>query len=235
VGLPAGASAALLVVLHQDVGSARAVAQGLGLDPLRRQGVALAYPAGVAGSWNAGSCCGIAKNEGVDDVAFVDEVFQDVGRRLKIDPHRRALLGYSGGGMLTYRVLCQGHADLAAAVEVSGSLESVCPSNVTLPDMLAIHGALDGTIGLSKPIHVTRLGITPRTVLSTLSTMTWLAGCGDRTSRDLDGVRQLHWATCRGGSSLDVQIVADAGHGWDDIGAADRAMPFLVQRLTRRA
>src|SRR5690348_9502485 len=54
VGLPPNTPAALLVVLHQDVGSARAVAQGLGLDALRRQGVALAYPAGVAGSWNAG-------------------------------------------------------------------------------------------------------------------------------------------------------------------------------------
>jgi polyhydroxybutyrate depolymerase len=235
VGLPAGASSALLVVLHQDVGSARAVAQGLGLDALRRHGVALAYPAGVSGSWNAGTCCGQAKLQGVDDVAFVDQVFTDVGRRLKIDPRRRALLGYSGGGMLTYRVLCQGHSDLVAAVEVSGSLEASCPSNVTLPDMLSIHGALDGTIGLSKPIRVTRLGITPRTVLSTLSTMTWLAGCGHRTSRDLDGVRHLHWTACRGGSTLDVQIVSGAGHGWDDIGAAERAMPFLVQRLTRRA
>jgi len=234
VGLAPGTPSALLVVLHQDVGSARAVAQGLGLDPLRRQGVALAYPAGVAGSWNAGTCCGQAKNAGVDDVQFVDAVFDDVGRRLNIDPRRRALLGYSGGGMLTYRVLCQGHPDLVAAVEVSGSLEAVCPPTVALPDMLSIHGALDGTIGLSKPIRVTRLGITPRTVLSTLSTMTWLAGCGDRTSHDADGVRYLHWSACRGGSSLDVQIVAGAGHGWDDIGAADRAMPFLVQRLARR-
>jgi polyhydroxybutyrate depolymerase len=235
IGLRAGAPSALLVVLHQDVGSARAVAQGLGLDPLRRQGVALAYPAGVGGSWNAGTCCGAAKVAGVDDVAFVDAVFEDVGRRLKIDPRRRGLLGYSGGGMLTYRVLCQGHPDLAVAVEVSGSLEAVCPPDVTLPDMLSIHGALDGTVGLSKPIHVTHLRMTPRTVLSTLSTMTWLAGCGNRTNSDLDGVRHLHWSSCRGGSSLDVEIVAGAGHGWDDIGAADRAMPFLVKRLGLRA
>ena len=235
LGVPSGAKAGLLVVLHQDVGSARAVAEGLGLDALRRQGVALAYPAGVGGSWNAGTCCGVAKDEGVDDVAFVKEVFEDVGRRVAIDRNRRALLGYSGGGMLTYRVLCEARPKLVAAVEVSGSLESTCAPGVELPDMLAIHGALDGTIGLTRPIRVTHLGIAPRTVLSTLSNMTSLAGCGERTTRDGNGVRYLTWQTCRGGSTLDVQIVGGAGHGWDDIGAAERAMPFLVQKLVRKA
>jgi polyhydroxybutyrate depolymerase len=225
--------AALLVVLHQDIGSARAVAEGLGLDALRRQGVTLAYPAGVGGSWNAGGCCGVARKEGIDDVAFVDAVLDDVGQRVPIDRHRRALLGYSGGGMLAYRVLCEARPDLVAAVEVSGSLESGCPSEVTLPDLLSVHGALDGTIGLSKGIHVTHLGITPRPVLSTLSEISSRAACGERTVRDRTGTRYLHWAGCRGGSTLDVQIVADAGHGWDDIGAAQRAMPFLVERLTR--
>ena len=235
LGVPSGGKAGLLVVLHQDVGSARAVAEGLGLDSLRRQGVALAYPAGVGGSWNAGTCCGVAKDEGVDDVSFVKAVLDDVGRRVPIDRDRRALLGYSGGGMLTYRVLCEARPQLVAAVEVSGSLESHCAPGVQLPDMLAIHGALDGTIGLTRPIRVTHLGIAPRTVLSTLSNMTSLAGCGERKTRDGNGVRYLTWETCRGGSSLDVQIVGGAGHGWDDIGAAERAMPFLVQRLVRRA
>ncbi|MCA1711184.1 MAG: hypothetical protein LC789_05905 [Actinobacteria bacterium] len=218
-----GQRAALLVVLHQDIGSARAVAEGLGLDALRRKGVTLAYPAGVGGSWNAGSCCGVARSEGVDDVAFVDAVLDDVGRRVPVDPQRRALLGYSGGGMLAYRVLCERHPDLVAAVEVSGSLESNCPDQVTLPDLLSVHGALDGTIGLSKGIRVTHLGMTPRPVLSTLSEITARAACGPRTTADRRGARYLHWDGCRGGSTLDVQIVGDAGHGWDDIGAAGRA------------
>lgn len=234
LGLRAGTPAGLLVVLHQDVGSARAVAEDLGLDELRRQGVALAYPAGIGGSWNAGNCCGVAKDEGVDDVSFVDAVLTDVGRQVPIDPRRRALLGYSGGGMLTYSVLCRAHPQLAAAIEVSGSLESVCPRGVTLPDLLSIHGALDGTIGLNTPIRVTHLGIAPRTVLSTLTNMTSLAACGGSRTRDAAGVHYMHWRTCRGGSSVDVQIIRDAGHGWDDIGAAARAMPFLVQRLVRR-
>lgn len=231
LGLPTGKRAALVVVLHQDVGSAAAIAEGLGLDRLRRQGITLAYPAGIGGSWNSGACCGVAKDQGVDDVGFVDAVLDDVGRRVPIDPKRRALVGYSGGGMLAYRVLCRPHPGLVAAVEVSGSLESHCPSTVQLPDLLAIHGAKDGTVGLTVPVLVTHLGIAPRTVQSTLSVVTTQARCGRRTSRAGQGLRTVHWRDCRGGSTVDLQIVAEAGHGWESVGGAERAIPFLLERL----
>jgi polyhydroxybutyrate depolymerase len=233
LGLRPGGLAALVVVLHQDVGSAQAVAEGLGLDGLRREGVALAYPAGFNGSWNAGGCCGIAKAENVDDVGFVDAVLDDVGRHVPIDKNRRALVGYSGGGMLAYRVLCRAHPSLIAAVEVSGSLEAHCPSTVVLPDLLSVHGAKDGTVGLTKSIHVTHLGMSPRPVVSTLTLVTKQAGCGGRTTNDGPGVRYVHWTSCRGGSSVDLQIVAGAGHGWESVQGAMRAMPFLEAHLVR--
>jgi polyhydroxybutyrate depolymerase len=233
LGLAHGRLAALVVVLHQDVGSAQAVAEGLGLDGLRREGVALAYPAGVGGSWNSGGCCGIAKAENVDDVGFVDAVLDDVGRHVPIDRNRRALVGYSGGGMLAYRVLCRAHPSLIAAVEVSGSLEAHCPSTVVLPDLLSVHGAKDGTVGLTKPIHVNHLGMSPRPVVSTLTVITTQAACGRRTTSDAPGVRYVNWSGCRGGSTVDLQIVAGAGHGWESVSGAARAMPFLEAHLVR--
>jgi polyhydroxybutyrate depolymerase len=233
LGLAPGRLAALVVVLHQDVGSAQAVAEGLGLDVLRREGVTLAYPAGVGGSWNAGGCCGIARHQGLDDVGFVDAVLEDVGRHVPIDRNRRALVGYSSGGMLAYRVLCRAHPSLVAAVEVSGSLESHCPGNVVLPDLLSVHGAKDGTVGLTASVHVTHLGMSPRSVTSTLTVMTKQAACGRRTTTDEPGVRYVHWRGCRGGSTVDLQIVADAGHGWESVHGAARAIPFLEKRLLR--
>ena len=231
LGMRPGRLAALVVVLHQDVGSAQAVAEGLGLDGLRREGVTLAYPAGVGGSWNAGGCCGVAKAEAVDDAGFVDAVLADVGRHVPIDPKRRALVGYSGGGMLAYRVLCRAHPSLVAVVEVSGSLESHCPSTVVLPDLLSVHGARDGTVGLTQPVHVTHLGMSPRTVTSTLTVMTDQAACGRHRTRDSPGVRYVQWRGCRGGSTVDLQIVADAGHGWESVHGAERAIPFLEAHL----
>jgi polyhydroxybutyrate depolymerase len=231
LGLAPRQLAALVVVLHQDVGSAQAVAEGLGLDSLRRRGVTLAYPAGIGGSWNAGGCCGVARDQAIDDVSFVNAVLDDVGRHVPIDVHRRALVGYSGGGMLVYRVLCSAHPTLVAAVEVSGSLEAHCPSTVVLPDLLSIHGAKDGTVGLTKPIRVTHLGMSPRPVESTLSIMTTQAQCARRTTKDLADGRYVHWRGCRGGSTVDLQIVVGAGHGWESVQGAKRAMPFLEAHL----
>ncbi len=220
----------LLVVLHQDIGSARAVAEGLGLDALRRSGVALAYPAGVGGSWNAGLCCGVAQRQDVDDVAFINAVLDDASRRTHVGITRRALLGYSGGGMLAYRLLCGPHPPLVAAVEVSGSLESPCP-DLQLPDLLAVHGEKDGSVGLTTPIYVTHLRMSPRPVVSTLTTVTGLAGCRDRRTSVANGIELWRWPGCRSGSTVTAQIVPGAGHGWADVGGAARASGFLLPRL----
>ena len=183
-----GEPAALLVVLHQDVSSGAEVARDLGLDSLRRHGVTLAYPNGLGGSWNAGACCGLASQERVDDVGFVNAVLDDVGRRTPVDPDRRAVLGYSGGAMLAYHLLCRPHPDLLAVVEVNGSLETHCPPGTELPDLLSVHGADDGSIGLTRSTYVNHLGMAPRSVTGTLDRVTSTAGCGARSTRTVNGV-----------------------------------------------
>jgi polyhydroxybutyrate depolymerase len=233
LGLPAGTPASLLVVLHQDVGSAREMSVGLGLDDLRKSGITLAYPAGVGGSWNAGACCGIALDRGVDDVGFVNAVLDDVGRYTPVDPARRALLGYSGGGMLTYKVLCGPHPPLVAAVEITGSLESHCGNGLRMPDLLSVHGEKDGSIGLTAPRYVNHLKMSPRSVVSTLATITRQAGCGSRRESRANGIDLWTWTACRGGSTVTAQIVPGAGHGWADVGGAARASGFLLPRLAR--
>lgn len=231
LGLPAGTPAPLLVVLHQDIGSPRAVAENLGLDALRREGITLAYPEGIGGSWAAGACCGVAKDRDVDDVAFVDEVLRDAGRRTPVAADRAAVLGYSGGGMLLYKFLCRPHAPIVAAVEVNGSLESHCPDGTRLPDLLSLHGARDGSVGMHKPVFVTHLGMAPRPVTSTLATVTQKAGCAVRTAKAGQNVDLVRWTGCRGGSAVEAVIVKAAGHRWEDVGGATRTRQFLLSRL----
>jgi poly(3-hydroxybutyrate) depolymerase len=77
--------------------------------------------------------------------------------------------------------------------------------------------------------------MSPRPVESTLTVMTTQAGCGRRTTHDQTGLRLVRWRSCRGGSTVDLQIVADAGHGWESVQGAMRAIPFLEARLLARA
>jgi polyhydroxybutyrate depolymerase len=233
LGLAPGEEASLLVVLHQDVSSGREIAVDLGLDEMRRHGVTLAYPDGFGGSWNSGACCGIAAEKDVDDVGFVMEVLEDVGRRTTIDRQRRALLGYSGGGMLAYRLMCRERPDLMAVVEINGSLESHCDNGLELPDVLAVHGEKDGSVGLTASRFVNHLHMSPRPVVSTLTTVTGQAGCGEKRTAVENDVEVWRWEGCRGGGSVEAQIVPDAGHGWADVGGAERALAWLLPRLSR--
>ena len=233
LGLEPGEKAALLVVLHQDVSSGREISVDLGLDSLRRHGVTLAYPNGFGGSWNSGACCGIAAERNVDDVGFVMEVLDDVGRRTPVDTTRRALLGYSGGGMLAYRLMCRESPQLIAAVEINGSLEAHCANGLRLPDLLSVHGEKDGSVGLTSSRFVSHLHMAPRSVTSTLDTVTGQAGCGEREVGRSNGIELWRWDGCRGGSTVEAQIVPGAGHGWADVGGAERALTWLLPRLTR--
>jgi polyhydroxybutyrate depolymerase len=233
LGLAPDEKASLLVVLHQDVSSGREIAVDLGLDALRRHGVTLAYPNGFGGSWNSGACCGIAAERDVDDVGFVNAVLEDVGRHTAVDPARRALLGYSGGGMLAYRLMCRPHPDLIAVVEINGSLESHCANGLELPDLLSVHGEKDGSVGVTTSRFVNHLHMAPRSVVSTLTTVTGQAGCDERRTERVDGIELWHWDGCRGGGAVEAQIVPGAGHGWADVGGAQRAISWLLPRLSR--
>ena len=232
-GLEPGEKSALVVVLHQEGGTPAGVAAETGLAGLRSQGATLAYPAGVDSSWDAGACCGTPKKNGVDDVAFLEAVFADAAEHAPVDPERTALVGYSSGGMLTYRYVCDRPGTLAVAVVVSGSLESPCGDAITTPDVLALHGKADGTIGFDRPKFIKALGLAPRPVVSTLGILTRSAGCQAPTTTHVADAEVRRWDGCRGGD-VQAQIVDGVGHGWAKLDASRRTSEFLLTHLIDR-
>ena len=72
-------------------------------------------PGGRIATWNAGICCGAARDTGSDDVAFLRAVVAEVRQRLKIDKQRIFATGMSNGGMMSYRLACDA-ADLFRAI-----------------------------------------------------------------------------------------------------------------------
>lgn len=233
-GLDKGERSALVVVLHQEGGTPAGVAAETALAGLRQQGATLAYPAGIDQSWDAGACCGTPKANGVDDVRFLEAVFADAAEQAPIDPERTALVGYSSGGMLTYRYVCDRPGTLAAAVVVSGSLESPCGAQITTPDVLALHGKADGTIGFVRPRFIKALGLAPRPVVSTLGILTRSAGCkSDPTTSQVADAEVRRWEDCRGGD-VQAQLVAGKGHGWAKLDASRRTSEFLLTHLIDR-
>ena len=83
-------------------------------------GFIVVMPNGIDGSWNGGTCCGSAAEQGLDDVGLMRAIFAEISRHLHIDRSRVYALGFANGGFLGYRLACEA-SDLFAAVAVGAT------------------------------------------------------------------------------------------------------------------
>ena len=112
----------------------------------RQRGMVLVYPEGVGLSWNAGGCCGRARDERVDDVRFVRDLVAELESELCIDRNRVYATGMSNGGMFSYRLACDA-ADLIAAVAPVAAVDDAlaCAPSRPVP-VLAFNGTSDPVV-----------------------------------------------------------------------------------------
>jgi polyhydroxybutyrate depolymerase len=80
----------------------------------------IAYGAGYAGSWDAGSCCGLAQRGHVDDISYLRQLVGREEARQPIDRRRVYVVGFSNGGMLALAFACT-HSELVSAVATVGA------------------------------------------------------------------------------------------------------------------
>jgi polyhydroxybutyrate depolymerase len=78
-------------------------------------GFILVMPNGYDNSWNAGTCCGDASTQQLDDVALFRAIFKEVGQHVNVDLDRVYATGLSNGGYMSYRLACEA-ADIFTAV-----------------------------------------------------------------------------------------------------------------------
>jgi poly(3-hydroxybutyrate) depolymerase len=113
----------------------------------RAHGFAVAYGEGIKAEWNAGSCC---RGDEADDMQYLVDVVADVSRRLPIDRRRVYVVGFSNGGMMALRAVCERPDLFAAAGVMSGALTVHCaatPPRLTLPVRVRqFDGAQDETV-----------------------------------------------------------------------------------------
>ena len=84
---------------------------------------AVAYGVGLARAWNAGSCCHQSRS---DDIGYLINVVNDAKARLKVDARRIYVVGFSNGGMMALRAVCERPDVFAAAGVMAGALVTPC-------------------------------------------------------------------------------------------------------------
>lgn len=136
----------LVVALHGGLNNGAMLEEQSGLNAeAQRQKFLVAYPDGFLGTWNAGKCCWGARMFNIDDVGFLDALIDGLVKSGKADKRRVYVTGFSNGGGMAYRYLCERAKKLAAVAVVSGSLGTDCAPAKKV-SVLAVHGTADPAV-----------------------------------------------------------------------------------------
>jgi polyhydroxybutyrate depolymerase len=118
----------LVVVIHGAFDTAAGMEEFSGFSRLAdREKFIVLYPEGIGilgylQHWNAGHCCGKAADDRIDDVGYLAAAIDDACRRLSVDRQRIYMVGFSNGGMMTYRFAAEHTELLAAAAPIAASI-----------------------------------------------------------------------------------------------------------------
>jgi len=197
-------------------------------DTADEKGFIAAYPAGSGRlanllTWNAGNCCAYAQRTGVDDVAFIAAVIDDVVRQHGGDATRVLLTGMSNGAMMAYRFAANHPEKIAAVAGVAGSVEFE-PSEFHGPvPVLHFHGTDDdhvpvkGGVGPKSVVHIPfhSLDDTVRAWLTVnkASPMPKLFPMPDLADDGMSTIRQEYQAPATHAPVI-VYLIKGGGHTW---------------------
>lgn len=118
--LPATQPAPLVLVFHGGGGSGRQMERLSKFDDLAdKDGFLVAYPDGIDHHWNDGRKNTAGPN---DDVQFVDQLIDDVGKQHPVDPKRIFATGISNGGIFCHYLAARLSRRIAAIAPAAGGI-----------------------------------------------------------------------------------------------------------------
>lgn len=175
---------------------------------------------GALATWNAGSCCGRARDEDVDDVGFIRAMLGRLQQQLDIDPSRVFATGMSNGAMMAYRLACELPEIIAGIMAVAGTDGTTsCTPRRPVP-VLHVHALNDDHVlsgggagsGAVDAAYITSFTSVPDTVSK------WV-----RLNRAVPDARRVltvagarcdrHEAT-PGGAPVELCVTDTGGHSW---------------------
>lgn len=220
----------LVVALHGGGGSAAHQAgDGYGLmGKADREGTIVAFPngfsrlpSGLLATWNAGLCCGLARDRQVDDVGFIKAMVEQLQTRLSIDRSRIFATGMSNGGLMAYRLACELPGVFKAIAAVAGSDNTASCSPGQPVSVLHIHARDDDHIlyggGAGPGAFRNRQAVTEfRSVPETIARWVKFDACGPapRTVLQKPGATCELYSGCAGEARVELCVTDSGGHSW---------------------
>lgn len=195
-------------------------------------------PGGKFATWNAGGCCGDARDRQVDDVAFARAVVKAIEGRYGIDGTRIFATGMSNGGMLSHRLACEA-ADVFRAVASVAGTDATASCTPSKPiSVLHIHAKDDdhvlfnGGAGPNAFRDESKV-MSFTSVPETISRWVQRDHCAAPPQRTLDkaGAYCEAYSGCSGGTQVQLCVTDTGGHSWPGADSVRRGKPAASQAL----
>jgi polyhydroxybutyrate depolymerase len=179
------------------------------------------FKSGQLATWNAGGCCGGARDKNVDDIGFFKAMIQHLETQLNVDKARIFADGMSNGGMMSYRVACEMSDTFKAIASVAGtdSTATCTPKNPI--SILHIHAQNDDHVlfngGAGKNAFPDESRVTNFTsVPATVAKWVKLNGCEAKPKRVLEkkGAYCEKYNGCKNKTEVQLCVTEDGGHSW---------------------
>ena len=186
------------------------------------RGYIVAYPEGIATSWNAGDCCGDSWTDSVDDVQFTRDLLGAIEADYCIDPKRVFATGFSNGGFLSHRLGCEMSDVFAAIAPVAGVLGDVrrrsCKPKRAIP-VLDFHGTADPVVPYNGGTPFINIGmgiVVPIRARHARVLGERRTGASRRRSRSSRTAtrRAPSGRLCKGGANVVHCKIDQGGHQW---------------------
>ena len=192
-----------------------------------RFGFIAVYPQGTAEqklwklrrgySWNAGTCCGWAQKNQIDDVGFTTALLDDLTKQFNTDSKRVYATGYSNGAIMCYRLACELSNRIAAIAPVAGPM-GITKCNPSRPvSVMHFHGTGDkfapfagGRGSRSLP------GQYFESVDKTIAFWLGLLKCDPKPSKEVKKGRAIgkYYGPGEDGAEVVLWTLQKAGHTW---------------------
>lgn len=205
VRVPSGITAErapLLVVLHGALSNGATVELFSGWSAYAdAHGFIVAYPQarplGWAGVWDP-------YTNGSDDVAFVDDVVDDIAATWCVDEHRVHADGWSNGAVMSQRMACEAAHTFASVSSYGGGT----------PTLLGIADGCHPSRPISVAMLTGQLDFTYAGLAQ--NTLEWrgVLGCPSTARRTFDRYGTSRAFSCPGGAEVLSRVVYLTSHNW---------------------
>ncbi len=227
----------VVFAFHGGGGNAEQHRTWIGLDAVAdREGFLAVYPFGTGRlfdrkllTWNAGSCCGFAAQEKVDDVGASVALLEALARRTPVDATRVYATGMSNGAMMAFRLAHDAGPRFAAIATVAGAAVFRPFTAKTPMPILHIHSADDAHApynGGPGPRQLAGSRIEHPAVAIALDDWVVLNGCPRHPLKQQtiaakpdspdagQSATQYRYTPCAGAAEIEIWKLTGAGHVW---------------------